>query len=97
MLAGLFAHSVDLGQGFFHRFGSGDSAGDPDRKENRAEVALAHARNIDAAVGVARSEVEVIVKQALRGVVMRIDNDGRPMKLPGTLGNTIAGYDRGHK
>jgi hypothetical protein len=97
MLADLLADSADLIESFLDSLRSGDFAGNPDGKENRAEVAVAHARDVDAAVGVADAQVELVVEQALRGVVVRVDDDRRKVKFLGTLGNAVASYHRGHE
>ncbi len=42
-----FAHYVNLIHRAFHGFRAGDCARNPDGKENRAQVAFAHARDVD--------------------------------------------------
>ncbi len=42
------------------------------------------------AVGIALAEVEVLGEEALRRVVVRIENDRREMQLLGALGDFIA-------
>ena len=81
MFAHLIAHRIDLIERVLHRLGSGDFARHPDRKENRAESALLHARNVDAARRVARAEVEIAVHQALGRVVVSIHHDRVKMQL----------------
>ena len=52
-------------------------------EENAVEAALLHARNVDVAVGVARAEIEMRVEEALRGVVVSVDDDGMHMQFAG--------------
>ena len=89
MLANLLAHGVDLYQGAVHGFGAGHFAGDPDGKENRAEIAFAHARNVDAARRAARAKIEFAVEKTLRRVVVRIHDDRGKMQLARFLGNAV--------
>ena len=63
MRADHLADGVDLIERALHRFGAGDRARHPDGKENRAEAAFAHARDVDAAVGVTDADVEAGVRR----------------------------------
>ena len=74
--AHLLANGVYLCKCPINRVRACDFAGNPNGKENCAQTACAHARNIDAAVGMARADVEFCVKEALGRVVVGIHNDG---------------------
>src|SRR5207249_4760352 len=69
MPANLFADGVNLHQRTLDRFRPGDFAGHPDGKENRGEVALFHPWNVDAAVRIARPEVELAVQNLAQVIV----------------------------
>src|SRR6266404_1569512 len=76
MFADLFAYGIDLHKRAVHGFRTSDFARDPDRKENRAQIAFSHSRNVDAARGAARSQIEFSVEKALRCDIVRIHHDG---------------------
>src|SRR6266436_5404174 len=87
MLADLLADRVNLDQRAVHGLGAGHLAGDPDGKENCAQIAFAHARKVNAARGAARSQIEFSVEEALRGVIVRVYDDGRKVQLASLLRN----------
>ena len=75
MLANLLANSVDLNNGAVDRIRAGNLAGHPNGKENGSDIAFAHAGNVDAAGGAARSKIKLAVEKALRRVVMGVHDD----------------------
>src|SRR5882724_4479274 len=83
MLSHLLADGGDLVEGMFDGNLAGDLAGDPDGKKNSVESAFFHARDVDAAGGVARAKIEIAVDETLRGVGVSVDNDRREMQLVG--------------
>src|SRR6202035_5559590 len=91
MLTHLFAYRIDLLESAAHRFGAGDFARDPNRKENRVEAAFFHTRDINAAGIGALAEIELAIQKALRGVVVGVHDDGRKMQLAGFLRNGDSG------
>ena len=97
MLANLLAHRVDLNKGAIYGLGPGNFAGHPNGKENRAEVAFAHAGNVDAPGSTALAKIELAVKKALRRVVVRVHDDGGEVQLPRFFRNGIGGDGKTHK
>jgi hypothetical protein len=97
MLANGFTHGVDLVDRFLNRFRPHDLAGNPDGKENGCETTLAHAGDVDVAVCVAGGEIKPGVEEALRGVIMSIDDDRGRLEPFGFLGNGIAGRSNNHQ
>ena len=79
------AHRGDLILSAADGGGAGNGSGNPDRKENRVEATFAHARDVDAAIGVARGEIKFRVEQSLGGVVMSVDHDRTEMQVVGLL------------
>src|SRR5258707_12254587 len=65
-LAHLFAHCVDLIERVLDGLRPRDFAGNPDGEENRAEPALFHARDIEAAARATCPPVKVSVVKQLR-------------------------------
>jgi hypothetical protein len=64
-------------------FGSSDLARHPNRKKDRAEAAFLHPWDVDAAPGIAASEIEIAIEKALCGVVVRIHDDRGKVELAG--------------
>src|SRR2546429_3518904 len=60
-----------------------DFAGNPNRKKDGVQAPFAHAGNVDAAVGVARTQIEFSIEEALCRVVVRVDNNRGEMKFLG--------------
>ena len=91
MPPGGFADGVNLIQRSLDRRRSGDVARNPDGEEQRVEAALLHPRNIDVAVLVPRREVERFFEhEPLRGVVVRVDDDGAIVQLAGAGRDFVA-------
>src|ERR1700738_924344 len=65
MLAHLFANSVNLIEGALDGFRTGDLARHPNGKENGAESAFLHARDINTAARIGGSEIAVAMAKAL--------------------------------
>ena len=75
-------HGINLIERTFHCGWTGDVARHPDREEQRVEPAFLHSRDVDIAVLVPRRNVEGLVEhEPLRGVVVRVDDDGAIVKL----------------
>jgi hypothetical protein len=55
---------------------------DVDREERRAQVALAHARDVDVVGGAALLHVLPLLRQLIRGVDVGIDDDGGLVQAP---------------
>ncbi len=91
MLANLFTHRIDLNKRAIHCLGPGNFAGHPDGKENRAEVAIAHAGDVYAPGSAARAKIELAVQKPLRGVVMRVHDDRREMQFARFFRDGIGG------
>src|SRR6266850_3512347 len=89
MLANLFADRINLDQRAVHGFGASYLARNPDGKENCAQIPFAHAWNVKAARGAARSQIELSVEEALRRVIVRIHDDGRKVQLARLLRNAV--------
>src|SRR5689334_8980729 len=85
----LLANRVNLRESAAHGLRSSDFAGHPNRKKDRAKAALAHAGNINTAVGMARADVKFTVEEALCGVVVRVYDERGEMQLPGARGNIV--------
>ena len=101
MRSHLALDGLDLLQRLGHRFLAGGRAWNPDREEDRVESALAHARDVDAAVRVAIAQVEGRIEQPLRGVVVRVDDQGIEMEFArdrrvGTAGSGRRQRQAGH-
>src|SRR5260370_39006414 len=90
MTPDLLAHGVNLVERALHRFRTGDGAGHPDGEEDRAHPAFLHARDVNVAAGVAVTQVELLVHQTLRRVVVRVDDDRAEVDLSGALGNVFS-------
>ncbi len=97
MFAHLFAHSVNLVERMLDRFRPGNLAGDPNRKENRAEPAFLHARNVDAAARAPLPEIEIAVQKPLRCVVMGVHNNRRKVQLACPRRAIVRPRLRGHE
>src|SRR6267143_1901061 len=97
MLANLLAHRVDLNKGAIYGLGPGNFAGHPDGEENSAEVAFAHAGNVDAPASTALAKIELAVKKALRRVVVRVHDDGGEVQLARFFRDGIGGNGKTHK
>src|SRR5215470_9546167 len=97
MSAHLFAYGFDLDIRAMNGLGPGDLARDPNGEKDRTEATLAHTRDVDAAQGIACSNVELAVEKALRCVVMCVDDDGGEMQLPGAGGNAVCSHGRRQK
>jgi hypothetical protein len=78
----LAANGFDLVERPLDGCGACDSAGRPDCEENCAYAALAQARNIHRAVGMAMGKIEAMVEQPLRGIHVGIDNKRVEMEVP---------------
>src|SRR5580658_2288172 len=91
----VFADGVDLIEGFFDGGRAGDASVDPDGKEDGVHAAFLHVRNVDVAGGVLLAEVVVWREEALRGVIVRVEHDGREVQLMRTLRNFVAGRNSG--
>ena len=70
----VFAHGVDLIECLLNRGRAHNVAVDPDRKEDAIHAAFAHARYVDRAVRIALAQVIILREQALRRVVVRVDD-----------------------
>ncbi len=99
MFANGFADGVDLVESLLNGDGAGDFAVDPDGEEDGVQAAFAHARDVDVAVGVTRADIEGGVEEALGGVVVGIDNDGRGVERFGFVGDGLcrSGFDHKRK
>src|ERR1700734_2198672 len=75
------ADGFDLSRGAIDGGLASDGARNPDGEEDRVEAAFAHARDVDVAVRVSCAEIEIRIEQALRGVVVRVDDDGFGVKF----------------
>ncbi len=95
--AHLLAHRIDLIERVLDGFRPRDFAGNPDGKENRAESAFLHPRNIDAAGIAARPQVKSAVEKALRRVVVRIHHERSKVQLARAGGNIVRLRRRSHK
>src|SRR5580698_1286124 len=76
---------VNLIDGAFDGYGTRDAAGNPDREKDTAEAAFAHARDVNIAVLMARSQIKIRVKKKLGGVVVRVNHERTEMKFAGPL------------
>jgi hypothetical protein len=85
----VFAHQVDLVERFFHRRRAHNFSVNPDGKENGVHAAFAHARNVDVPIRVTFADVEGVREEALRGVVVRVQHDGRKMQRTSMLRNIV--------
>ena len=90
MFANLVADGLDLISGALDGDGPGDFAGHPDGEEDGVEAAFFHARDVDAALRIARGEIEVAVEEALRGVGVGIDDDRGEMQIAGAGGEVVS-------
>jgi hypothetical protein len=90
----LLVHSGDELKGA--RGGTGLVAArvNPDGEEGGIEPALAHARDVNVAVGVAGTKVEVFVEQPLRGIDVGINDNGLAVQAVGA-GGDVAGGEEG--
>ena len=89
------ADGVNLLQGSLDRHRASHIARHPDRKEDCVKTTLAHARNVDRAIVIARTDIEAFVKnEALRGVIVRVDDDGPVVELPGASRNLRLAHKR---
>jgi hypothetical protein len=89
--AAILCSAIDLIEGALDGRRTGHVAGNPDREEQRIEATLAHARNVDVPVLVPRREIEGLFEnEPLRGVVVRIDDDGAIVQLLRPRGHLIA-------
>src|SRR5262249_7546939 len=61
----------------------------PDGKENPRKTALFHPRDVNASVGMARSQVEFRIKHSLRRIIVCVYDHGRKMQLLRFLRNGI--------
>jgi len=66
---------IYLIQRFLDGRGTHDSAVNPDGKEDGVHAAFAHARDVNAAIGIALAKVKRLGEKALRGVIVRIEDD----------------------
>jgi len=96
MFADGFAYGVNLIEGLFDRIGAEDFGGDPDGEEDAYEAAFAHAGDINVAVCVAGREIEFGVEEALRSVVVGVDDNGGGLQLFGLVGNGLGGGGDDH-
>jgi len=97
MLADGFADGVDLIESLLDGLRAGDLAGNPDGEEESGETAIAHARDVNAAVGVARAEIEFGIEETLGGVVVGVDDDGGEVEGFGFVGDGGGGHQDGSK
>ena len=93
MLANGFADGVDLIESLLDGLRAGDLAGNPDGEEEGGEAAIAHARDVYAAVGVASGEIEFGVEEALGGVVVGVDDNGGEVEGFGFVGESVGGQE----
>ena len=70
--------------------GPSDFAGDPDGEEEGGEAAIAHARHVNVAVGMASADIEFGIEEALRGVVVGVDDDRGEVEFFGFIGDGVA-------
>src|SRR5580704_5233427 len=89
MLANLLVHSFNLSERAFYRLWPRDFAGNPNGKEDRPKAALLHTWDVDAPQRISRAQVESSVQKTLRGVVVRVDHDGREMELLCAFRNSV--------
>jgi hypothetical protein len=73
-----------------------DFAGHPNSEKDGVDATVFHARDVDASLFVARGEVEVAVDQALGGVDVCVDDDGREMELASFRGDAGLSRLAGH-
>ena len=94
--ADVLADGVDLVERLLDGGRAHDAAVDPDRKEDGVHAAFAHARDVDGAVGVALAEIVVVREEALRGVVVGVEDDGGKMQLVSASRDIVGGnaYER---
>jgi hypothetical protein len=91
MSAHSLVHRVNLIESFLDRLGAGGLAGKPDGKENGVEAAFAHAGDVNIAVGVAGADVESRIEEALRGVIVGVNDDRGGLEFLGFVGNRLRG------
>src|SRR5271170_3599506 len=89
VLADVFVHSVYLIEGFLYRGGAHDASVDPDGEEDGVHAAFPHAGNVDVAAGVALAQIVVLGEEALCGVIVRVQHDGREMQFVRLRGNIV--------
>jgi hypothetical protein len=74
-------NGIDLAKRTFDGLRAGYFARLPNRKKNRSDSAIAHSRDVNAPVAMARRQVKMIEYDALRGVYMRVHNHRPKMKV----------------
>src|ERR1700691_4006649 len=89
MQTDLAANGFNLFQRPLNRRRPGNAPGYVDGEKDRVEAAFAHARNVNAAVRVARAEIKFGIEQTLRGVVVSVHDDRAEMQVVSFLGNGL--------
>src|SRR5271157_5185861 len=93
MVADGFVDSVDLIESLLDGLRAGDFAGNPDGEEESGETAIAHAGDVNAAVGVASAEIEFGIEEALGGVVVGVNDNGGEVEGFGFVGESVGGQE----
>ncbi len=89
MQTDLAANSFDLFECTLNGCRPGDRSRNVDGEKDRVEAAFAHARNVNAAVRVARAKIEFGVEQTLRRVVVSVHDNRAEMQVVSFLGNGL--------
>jgi hypothetical protein len=97
ILADHFVDGVNLIERFLDGRRAHGAAIDPNRKEDGVHAALAHARDIYAAIGIAFRDIEGLGEESLCGIVVSVQNDRREMQFSGAFGEVIAAGRRNQK
>jgi hypothetical protein len=86
---------VYLIEGFLHGGRAHDVSVDPDGEEDGVHAAFSHAGNIHVTFGVALAEIVILREEALRRIIVCVQDDGGEVQLMCALGNFINGDSSG--
>ena len=87
----LAANGCDLAKATRDGHGAGNCSGHPDGEEDRAYAAFPQARDVHAASGGARAEIEAVKEEALSGIDVGIHYQGAKVKIARGWGDNL-GY-----